>query len=130
MVGSMSAKDGVDVTIHDNPSSVPDDGLLSDGNEVDLTTSRALDLIANLQPCPTLSGGKSAVHDEKWETTPYSHFRDSQAGIPQPWLYGQTSLKKTGQIICAELEVAILCMQKRLGKVIISAGSMNKHHRV
>lgn len=38
--------------------------------------------------------------------------------IHQSWLNGQTTLQQAGQCIGAELEVAMLCMQKRLGKVI------------
>lgn len=37
--------------------------------------------------------------------------------VPQSWLNGQTTLQQAGQCIGAELEVAMLCMQKRLGKV-------------
>lgn len=37
--------------------------------------------------------------------------------VPQSWLYGHTTLQQTGQSIGAELEVAMLCMQKRLAKV-------------
>lgn len=37
--------------------------------------------------------------------------------LPQTWLDGQTTLHQVGQCIGAELEVAMLCMQKRLGKV-------------
>lgn len=36
---------------------------------------------------------------------------------PQPWLYRHSTLQQTGRLIGAELEVAMLCMQKRLGKV-------------
>lgn len=35
----------------------------------------------------------------------------------QPWLYRHSTLQQTGRLIGAELEVAMLCMQKRLGKV-------------
>lgn len=37
--------------------------------------------------------------------------------VHQSWLNGQTTLQQAGQCIGAELEVAMLCMQKRLGKV-------------
>lgn len=37
--------------------------------------------------------------------------------VPQSWLYGHPTLQQTGQSIGAELEVAMLCMQKRLAKV-------------
>jgi len=37
--------------------------------------------------------------------------------FPQSWLDGQTTLHQAGQCIGAELEIAMLCMQKRLGKV-------------
>lgn len=37
--------------------------------------------------------------------------------VPQTWLYGQATLQQTGQSISAELEVAMLCMQKRLDQV-------------
>lgn len=37
--------------------------------------------------------------------------------VHQSWLNGQTTLQQAGQCIGADLEVAMLCMQKRLGKV-------------
>lgn len=37
--------------------------------------------------------------------------------VPQSWINGQASLQEAGRCIGAELEVALLCMQKRLGKV-------------
>lgn len=37
--------------------------------------------------------------------------------VPRSWLNGQATLQETGRCIGAELEVALLCMQKRLGKV-------------
>lgn len=37
--------------------------------------------------------------------------------VPKSWLYGHMTLQQTGQSIGAELEVAMLCMQKRLAKV-------------
>eukprot|EP00752_Nemacystus_decipiens_P011302 g10044.t1 len=40
----------------------------------------------------------------------------------QSWLDGQTTLQQAGQCIGAELEVAMLCMQKRLGKEPIVYG--------
>ena len=42
---------------------------------------------------------------------------NTPAAVSQSWLYGHTTLQQTGQSIGAELEVAMLCMQKRLAKV-------------
>lgn len=121
MVGNGSAKDPVDITISNSSSYVPDHGVLLDTNEAAVTRRRALESVANLKPFLIRSGGKTALSDQQWEVTqPRCDFRDFQGTIQKPWLHGQTSLKKTGQIICAELEVAILFMQKQLGKVIVS----------
>lgn len=45
--------------------------------------------------------------------------QDFPVTLPQSWLYGKATLQQTGQCIGAELEVAMLCMQKRLGKVTV-----------
>lgn len=37
--------------------------------------------------------------------------------VQQSWLNGQATLQEAGRCIGAELEVTMLCMQKRLGKV-------------
>lgn len=47
--------------------------------------------------------------------------------IHQSWLNGQTTLRQAGQCIRAELEVAMLCLQKRLGKVHVNR--INCAHR-
>lgn len=47
----------------------------------------------------------------------HGHGEDHPAVVSQSWLYGHTTLQQTGQSIGAELEVAMLCMQKRLAKV-------------
>lgn len=58
-----------------------------------------------------------------WETlaqqdaAPPRDFPDLGLVVPQPWLYRYSTLQQTGRYIGAELEVAMLCMQKRLGKV-------------
>ncbi|CAM9097604.1 unnamed protein product [Ectocarpus fasciculatus] len=43
----------------------------------------------------------------------------------QPWCTSQTTLQETGQCIGAELEVVMLCMQKRLGKQPIVYGEQD-----
>lgn len=48
--------------------------------------------------------------------------QDFPVAVPQSWLHGQASLQQARQCISAELEVAMLCMEKRLEKVNRTAG--------
>lgn len=100
-----------------------------DGNEMPEVPARdGSEFAVGLDGNPTTRGGE--------DIDPMPHYRSDVArgGLPeclfypsegpicsriltQSWLDGQTTLQQAGQCIGAELQVAMLCMQKRLGKV-------------
>ena len=74
------------------------------------------DLGSLIEECPFPNDGRVLRHPVGPIMALPSDGEDSPV-VPQSWLYGHTTLQQTGQSIGAELEVAMLCMQKRLAKV-------------
>lgn len=130
VVQNVSANDGVESPLPVGSITRSEEELLPDLPDreglVDLATGQSLAITGHLQPPPAENAGQWVVHNDQRKMSPCCGLSATQGIIPQPWLHGNSSLKMIGQSICAELEVAILCMQKRLGKVtyfIISMGS-------
>lgn len=66
---------------------------------------------------PNVGGSLKVVRpcQEDSRRTGRSHI--PHTALPSAWLYGKTNLEQTGRCIGAELEVTMLCMQKRLEQV-------------
>lgn len=94
-----------------------------DGNQTPIISApERIELVAELDGTFTPEGGMEVDPNIAYDTLPGRLVFPS--GVPvlpnaihQSWLNGQTTLQQAGQCIGAELEVAMLCMQKRLGKV-------------
>lgn len=112
-------KDTVSVYIPRESSFSAGDEIPNDNPPRRLVTKGTAELSSVVHRNVPLSiQGKMARLDARQDTKLLaSEFPDFQF-VPRPWLYGHSTLTQTGQGICAELEVTMLCMQKRLAKVI------------
>lgn len=127
VVHNVSADGGFETPVPVGSITGSEEELLLDREGlVDLATGQNLAITGHFQPPSTENAGQWAVHNEQRGMSPCCDLSAVQAIIPQPWLSGDSSLKAIGQGICADLEVAILCMQKRLGKVMYFAISMKE----
>lgn len=98
-------------------------GASMDGIQTPVVSApERIELAAELDGNLTPEGGTEIDPNKSFGSLPGRLLFPSEVpvfpnAIHQSWLNGQTTLQLAGQCIGAELEVAMLCMQKRLGKV-------------
>eukprot|EP00903_Cladosiphon_okamuranus_P007015 g6824.t1 len=85
------------------------------------------ELAAELDGALAIEGGKQFETNTAYDKLPGCQlfpreFPILPHAVHQSWLNGHTTLQQAGQCIGAELEVTMLCMQKRLGKQPITHG--------
>ena len=90
---------------------------VTEGIHADVGVPReALNIDSTRGSSPNVGGNRKVVYPaQQGEIT--IRPCHSHVAMSQSWLYGRATLEETGRCIGAELEVAMLCMQRRLGQV-------------
>lgn len=101
---SKNITDITDLDVEQQPSPLPSIAAISDAG-----------ISRKMHDLGAIPGLKIISPQEDINKTDTSHH--PHTALPGAWLYGKTNLEHTGRCIRAELEVAMLCMQKRLEQV-------------
>lgn len=108
----------IDLDVAQQPSPLPGNARPSIAAMAKADISRKMRDMGSIPGSPTNVGSSLKVvrpYQEDRKKMDKSHH--PHTALPSAWLYGKTNLEHTGRCIGAELEVAMLCMQKRLEQV-------------